>query len=398
MATPQEIYEHLSFDSLDRAYREGMNFSTWLEEQDPTSEYASTDEGSKLDAFERQLATAGIRTKSSRAHGFYADKLDKFDDTPQGRVLLSEWMVREYRKATAANRSIISSDMSQVGSAMRPYITAAGARVEELQAAIPISELVALTTPIQGDVYRAMYMNDDVQEYRMVRVGETAEIPAVRLTAGETAIRLYKYGRRLDISYEAMRRLPIDTVAFWIARMAIQAEVDKLSTVIDVMVNGDGNPNTQAEVIDLDTLDPAASTGTLTLKGWLAFKLQFKNPYTLTTELLQTDLLLQQQLLNTGSANIPLMMIPGTGFGGFSPINDRLSDTVRYGHIDEAPTGKIIGFDNRFAIQQVTEVGATINETQRWITKQVETMTFTETEGYAVIDDDAVKILNVAFS
>lgn len=388
-----DLQKRINFASLERAYGEGMNFSRWLEKEDPSKEY-----NDGLDAFERQLAVGGITTRSNPERGFYADEFRKFEELGEaGRVLQVEYLSRQYRKTAHAARAIIASDAATVGSAMRPYVEAAQVRMNQIAPAIPISELIALQTRIDNDAYRALYLNDDEQEFRMVRVGETAEIPGARLTQGARTVDLFKYARRLDISYEAMRRMPIDTIAFWIARMAIQAEVDKVSTVQHVLINGDGNSGTAAKVVTLGELDAAATTANvLTLKAWLAFKLQFKNPYALTHELVRDDIVLQQMLLDTGSANIPILSLTGgAAFGGFTPMNPALGDNVRYGTTDDAPANKILAFDARFAIEQITEIGGTINETKKWVEKQVDSLVFSEVEGYAVIDSNAAKILDL---
>lgn len=392
-ARAADLNKTLSMGTLERAYREGMNLSRWLEKEDPSAGY---DDG--LDAFERQLAVMDITTNSNPERGFYADRFDKFEKAGDaGRVLQIEWMARQYRKYSQMSRSVFSSDGNAPGSMMRPYAEAAQARTSQMAPAIPLSELIAMRTQVDTNVYRALYLNDDEKSYRMVRVGETAEIPGATLTEGEKPIDLFKYGRKLKISYEAMRRLPVDTVAFYIARMAIQAEVDKVKTVLDVMVNGDGNAGTAASNINLTDLDPDATAGHLTLKAWLAFKMTFNNPYALTHELAQQDVILQQLLLDTGSANIPVLSLTGAAnFGGFTAMNPALSDNVRYGVTEDAPDGKVIAFDSRFAIEQVTEIGGTIQESMRWVTNQTEDLVFTEVEGYAVIDSKAAKILDLS--
>jgi hypothetical protein len=178
--------------------------------------------------------------------------------------------------------------------------------------------------------------------------------------------------------------------------MAIQAETDKVSAALDVAINGDGNPNTAAEVINLTTLDPNATPGTLTLTAWIAFKMQFAAPYMLTHALMREDVALQLALLNTGSANIPLSTVNLGGLEtGIVPIN-AFADGVRYGWTAEAPASKIVGFDRRFALERATEVGGTIQEQDRFILNQPEALTISEVEGWAVVDRNAVKILNLA--
>jgi hypothetical protein len=63
--------------------------------------------------------------------------------------------------------------------------------------------------------------------------------------------------------------------------MAVQAEIDKVAAVIEVLVNDDGN-NNAAIVHALTGLDPSTTANLLTLKAWLAFKVKFTNPYMVT--------------------------------------------------------------------------------------------------------------------
>lgn len=403
-----DLQRKLSMEMMAAAADEGLSFDRYLEEQDPSAEYKDG-----LDAFERQLMLADIVDRDDLSRGIVADRFDVFlergrdpecDLTPEGaRALLITWMERTYRAASLASteekqrmeRLVVGSDMSGLGTTMRPYVDAATVRYNQIQPAIPISELIAVTTGVDNDVYRSSYIQDAPAESRLVRVAQGAEIPAVKLSQSEKPVNLYKYGRRIDMTYEALRRLPLPVVAIFISRMAIFADVDKVSTIADVIINGDGNAGTAAPVDNLTALDSTAVTGKLTLLAWLNFKLKFKNPYALTTELVQAPVALQQLLLNVGTANVLVGSIPQNGFGGFVPINPELADNVRYGILDEAPALKVVGFDRRFCIERVYEIGADISESDQWIRNQTKSITFTETEGYAKLDNASARILDL---
>jgi hypothetical protein len=230
----------------------------------------------------------------------------------------------------------------------------------------------------------------------MVRVTEGAEIPGAKLVGGDVVIPLYKYGRKMTTTYEQMRRMRIDTVAIHIQRLAVQAEIDKLAAIMDVFVNGDGNSNTAATSYDLTSLDPNTTANNLTEVAWLTFKAKFLNPYLLDTVLGQESPIVKLQVLDLGTANIPHVMLPAGLFGSLRPINPQLGSGQAFGLTADAPANKLLGFDTRMGIEQVTEIGATIQEVQRFVTNQTEALTMTETEGYRVIDQNANKILNLA--
>ncbi len=291
---------------------------------------------------------------------------------------------------------MLLSDDGIVGGFERPYYEATQVRWDQqIAPAIPLSEVVAMTTPISGQDYRSFYLTYDADQLRAFRVGESAEIPVATITGSEHTIRLHKYGRALQASYEELRRMRVDKLAYFIQLAAVQSEIDKVSAVINVLVNGDGNTGTTPTNYDLTALDAAAQAGTLTLKGYLAYKMKFAQPYVLTTMLVQEAVALQLALLNTGSANIPLANTSLANLGlGLTPIN-AFADTVRFGWTADAPALKILGFDRRFGVERVTEIGGQISETDRFINNQTQLLTLTEVEGYSILDAHGNLTLNI---
>lgn len=375
---------------IAEGYKWGFNLSRWLEINSPS------EPNDPLDAFERCLKEAGIMTRSDPAAGYWASKASTFMDGPAARALYTEFFAREWRKVSFGRRAIYLSTDGTPGSWQRPYAEAAQARWDfQLAPAIPLSELVAITTPIEGQDYRAFYMTYAAENLRMFRLGESADIPIAKLTDAERTIQLKKFGRGLQASYEQMRRMRVDKLALQIAHMAIQAEVDKVAAVIYVLLNGDGNSGTTPTNYNLTALDTDTVAGTLTLKAWLAFKMKFANPYILTTALMQEADALKLALLNVGSGNVPLA---GANMGGMvqglTPIN-MTSDSVRYGWTSDATANVILGFDQRFAVEQVTEIGGEIAEMERFITNQTQIMTMTEMDGYAIMDGNSAKTLTL---
>jgi hypothetical protein len=261
---------------------------------------------------------------------------------------------------------------------------------------IPLAELVAITTPVDQDIVRSAYLNYDAAELRMYRVGETADIPLAKLTEREVTINLFKYGRGLLASYEQMRRMRVDRLAFHIQGMAIQSEIDKVSTVLDILVNGDGNTDTAAQVLNMTTLNPGATAGTLDLTSWLAFEMEFgEEASIMTTALMQKAVALQLRLLQMPTANVPIATVPlGAAINNLTPINTTLNG-IRFGWTSEAPALKVVAFDRRRAIERFVETGSSITEMERIISNQTEVIYMTEVEGYGVIDPDAAKILDI---
>ena len=392
---PADQLRQLTPDTYRRAYDDGMSLSAYLERENPSAEYRDG-----LDAFERIVQAAEIRTQSIPEMGVWAQDCGAFFDKDETRMLFPEWCNRQYRRAMTGRspntRALYATSDNALGGAMNPYFDAAGAVVNNLAPAIPIAQLVARTVGINTDVYRSFYLTDVTAQERMVRVGEGAEIPRVKLAGGDHTIRLKKYGRVMEISYELLRRQQIDLVALHIAQLAAQTETDRLAAGLTILESGDGNSGTAATSYNLTTLDAGATAGTLTLKAWLAFKMKFLSPFVMTTAIAPEAMALQLQLLNTGSANIPLVALAGQPFGGFTPINPGLADNVALGWDSNATANKIIGFDRRWSLLYLTEVGSDISEIESWATRQVRGVVISEVNGFSTLNASSVRILNVA--
>lgn len=403
--SPQALYEQFGPNIYRRAIDRGMSVSMFLEQENPQSEFKDG-----LDAFQRILSIAQIKVRNLPELGVYSDPFDSFfkgkdeRDTARRRSLVPEWMARVWRRAayrTETRGVIYQSSDEGLNTIARPFADNLNARWDkDIAPTIPVSALVSITTPIEGDAYRTYYLTDDPTQTRKVRVGEGAEIPRFVLTSKQHEIMAYKYGGAIEMTYEQMRRSRINKVERHIQRMAVQAEVDKVGTILDVMINGDGNTGTAATVYRMiaDGLDAGATAGTLTLSAWLGFKMLFTNPYAVTTALARDTVAKQLLMLNTGNANIPLVTITQqSGFGPFfRPINPGLADNVALGWDANAPASKIVAFDNRMAVERIVEIGANINEVERFVTKQTEVMTMTEVEGFGIDDQHAVKILDIS--
>lgn len=392
----------------DRAKKEKRTLSALLEDLDPSTQYGPD---MPLDSFERMLMVQGIRVQPDRKTGTPASTLAEFERDEKTMILGAEWIRRTYTKAflrspryslDARDPSLVrlsfNSDDLPAGSVLRPYFDQAELRMAQIAPAIPLDQLIAQTNETNQVVTRAPYLTEPTtSQIRMVRVAEGAEIPRTKIATRQQVGFLHKYGRAVEITYEAMRQTPIDMVALLLTRIAVQADIDKVATVMDVIINGDGNAGTAATSVNLTTLDPATTANNLTLIAWLNYLLQFPNPYTLTTALANNNVVLKVMTLNVGTANTMLAQVQGLlGVGTITPINPEFSGAVRIGATADAPANKIVGIDKRFAVQRWIEAGSDIQETVRWIQRQVQFLALTETEGYGIIDANASKVLNLA--
>jgi hypothetical protein len=412
-----EIARRFNINFFTEAYRAGQSVETHLERLNPSKDMKDDDPDKGLGAFGRVVKAAGIRLNPAYEYGYPASEWGECTDTPEKRAITAQLMCRIYKRATTAHYAAKQSFMDQrnesnlstravllsgdvaVGALVNPWYDNPEIRAMRLVPPVPLDVMVARTTPIDGDAYRSLFIVDalNTDAYRFKRVTEGAEIPSTSLVTAERTIRIHKFGRAIRASYEQLRRQRIDRIAFLLARMAIQVEVDKVTDALNTIINGDGNANTSAVVLNQTNLHPGSTAGTLTLQSWQTFKLRFSLTYAPNIVLAQEASLVQLLNLPVGGTVglIPMALMPPNAFGVVGPINDYLSGGVRYGLTADAPALKLVAFQNDLALERVIEVGGNVSEVERFIGNQTQMMTMTEVEGFAVIDPNSSKILNI---
>jgi hypothetical protein len=203
---------------------------------------------------------------------------DELGSKDERSVLASEWLSRQYRRASIVRARRLAHgafdrngrfDDQGVRLPFDPVTTydlyppaiAPGLRFAAIQPSM-LEYLVAMTRVISSETSYALYLTDNVQAFadaRLARVEEYAEVPAMRVQTSEVPTRVKKYGRRIDMSYEQMRRMSMDMISFYIEYIAAVASREKEDQAIDVLVNGDGNASTSATNTNGSTLDAAAA-------------------------------------------------------------------------------------------------------------------------------------------
>jgi hypothetical protein len=355
----------LNRDMYNQATKEEITLSQLLERLDPTPE------GSKLTAFERQLKEHGIVTQTIAEKGINASKVEAFYRTEESRVLFPEFVATTLRESLVAD-SIL------------PF-------------------LVGMTTPIDGNSYRTIYLKNTAANKKATqrkRVTEAAELPKSKIVTAENATKIYKYGTAIEASYEVIRRSRIDKIAKQIQLIGQQASRDEVLDVLDVIKDGDGNDN-KAEIYKNRTLDSDATAGTLSQNALISFLLKFF-PYKCNTMIANEAGLLQVLALlfpaSTASQLVALLVggmalptrvqMPQGLFAQFVLLYDPTLEVV-----NAHPA--IYGLDSRYSIEKIIEIGSDIQEADRFITNQTQVLTISENAGFCKIMPEASAILEI---
>lgn len=352
----------LSIDMYKAAQREKLTFSQYLERIDPSEDYGPNE---KLDGLGRQLKRFNIRLSSKKEKGIFASDVESFYLTEESKVLFPEVVSRIAREAPMATSKL--------------------------------SQLVAIDTPIDGNVYIPYYVDDQPGEQSKKRVTEAAKLPVCEIKGQEHSIKLYKYGRAIKASYEAIRRMKIDMLALHIRRIANQAALDKADEALDVIINGDGN-NNPATVYKLHADLGGVVADGLDYKSWLKFLMKFSdNQYNCNIVIGGLDEIVE--LLTMQKPNVdPLSLLSSVMQG---PVDAKMELesglVVNYKalYVPSSPANKLIGIDNRYAIEQLTEIGSDIMEAEKFILNQTSVLTISENNAYAKLFGDATAVLDL---
>lgn len=342
-ATRADLSRSTQIEVTRELYQEadarGMTLTELLE----CEEYDPSNNGANLDAFERQLALAGIRLS-----GKGATTVEQFlQGTP---ALLPEFMRREVRR----------------GMAMRPEL----------------DRLVANTTNVASNNYTPFFVDtSNDTKFSLRPVGDGAEIPQLMVTEQTHAVKVIDYGLALKTSYKALRYRTTSQFRVLLWYIGFKLQTDKIGMLVDVIINGDGN-NNAASVVN------TASSGTLTYDDLITLWSNFA-PFEMNTIICHINQL--KSILTLDEFKDPLA---GYRFGKtgelFSPLGASL---VRS---DEAPNDLVLGLDNRFAIEQVITQPLMV-EYDKIIEQRFEEAVISESVAFAKVISGASVVLDTVW-
>lgn len=317
------------------------SFSKILEDLDPTSGYVDDSSLQSLDAFQRQLKRFDIRVS-----GPDSDVVDKFFRTSESAALFPEYVARAIK---------VGMEESNI-----------------------IPDIVAATTTIDGLDYRSITsLSGD--GFEPSPVGEGAQIPETVIKTKENLIKLYKRGRLLVASYEAIRfqRLDIFTVALRQIGAAITAS--HMKDAVNVIIDGDGNDNPAPQIA-------TATADVLTYDDLVNLWSQF-DPYEMNVMLVSNSTM--QKILQLNEFKDPSTGLNFQATGKLTtPLGAKL---IRSSAV---PDDMVIGLDRRYALEFV-RTGDIMLDSDKLIDRQLERTAVTSIAGFAKIIPEAACVMNI---
>lgn len=242
--------------------------------------------------------------------------------------------------------------------------------------------VVSNTVTVDSNIVKSASLNlmdeKNKKEIMRARIAEGADIPVGKITIGQKAISLWKHGRGIEMTYEAMRRMRIDLFAIHMNAIATDIAQQNVDAAAEVLAKGDGNDNAAIK------LGTTAGSGKITNNEVVDFLVDymFATNMNADTMLMSRDLYKQlghmtfDSQLEYGATsrfqfNMPQLSMPN--------ITILTADVPKIGGKD------VILLSNRAnTLVRYEENGSNIQENQRFIRNQTELMTFTENSGYAI--------------
>lgn len=320
------------------------SFTASLEALDPSANYKGT-ELDGLDAYERQLKRFDIKVK-----GYNSDSVDKFFTTSQSATLFPEFVKR--------------------------------CVLQGMQGANVLSDIVASNTKINTLDYRPLASLTSESAMSFPKVLEGAAIPSTEIKLQENLITLYKRGRMLVSSYEAIKFERLDLFAVTLKQIGAYIAKSQLDDALGVIINGDGNEN-PAEVIDV------ATTGSITYADLINLWGKF-GAYEMNRLIVAPDVM--QKMLAIKELQDPMT---GLNFQGTGKLSTPLGATLY--RANGLAAGRIVALDKNCALEMVTAADVTI-ESDKLIDRQLERSAITSIAGFAKIFADASKVMKVSAS
>lgn len=315
----------------------GLSLSELLE----CDEFDPSPNGTHLDAFERQLALAGVQLG-----GKQPTTVEQFFQ--RASSLMPEFMRREIRR----------------GQAMRPEL----------------SKLIANTTAVAGNRYTPFFIDtSNTSRFAMRPIGDGAEVPALLVNEQNHAITVRDYGLALKASYKALRYRNTSQFRVVLWYIGFMMQTDKIGMLVNTIIDGDGNDN-PATVIN------TAASGSLDYDDLISLWASFA-PFEMNTIVCHVNTL--KTILTLDEFKDPLAGFRFQNRGElFSPLGSTL---VRSDHV---PTDYVIGLDARFAVEEVVTQPLMI-EYDKIIEQRFEEAVISESVTYARIIRDAAVVMDI---
>jgi len=269
----------------------------------------------------------------------------------------------------------------QEGSVLFPAYVANEVYAGLLQAGL-VQEFAARTIIVNFGVtvFQKIYLSDTEAERQLREIGQGVEFPVVKLDTNDEHVKVKKFGRYLQASYEALANQKLDLFGLMLRRIGAQIAIDDTDDMINTLINGDGNSNTPGTTVE------TATSGTIAVADVIAWATGLPAPYKLD-KFVGKKALLQEYYTTLAGMNNPSDQF---GFIGIQLPRSYEWDRAAYG---SGVTDLFVGVDSRYAFAHIT-TGGVMTEYEKLIRKQLQGAAISYRSGKAILDNNAVALFD----
>lgn len=261
--------------------------------------------------------------------------------------------------------------------------------------------LVAQSRTIRGTELLTRAILQDSEESRSTSmIAEGANIPVYDITSSENAVKFYKHGSAIRTTYEFERRVAMDILKPYAARVERQLQISKVSAAVAKLINGDA-VYSAAPVVNLSTHDADFTNGKTLKDNYIAL-MKFlvsraKSGLPVDTIAGNLDMYLELFLMfNPTTANKSVAEhLQEKGAPRVSLAMDLLKG-VTFKLASAMPAGKLMCFSRADTLEELIEANSDIRESEQAIKNQTITYVRTQNSGYKLVFGDTRTLLNMA--
>lgn len=268
-----------------------------------------------------------------------------------------------------------------------------------------VDPMISQSRTINGIEMITTVVDDKEADYQQTGIiAEGARIPVRSLRTTEKSVKFHKFGGGIETTYEFERRVSLDVLTPYAARMQREVALGQTTIVTNLLVNGDG-VSAAAPVVTATTLagqmpaPPTIVAGRLNWEIFLRWLMnRAKAGVPVDTIVGNYDLWFEWQRMfatpqaNAGKSQGEILQSAGVDV---AIANPRFDFNVTFAVASQAPASKLIGFRKAETVEELVENGSDIEESTRAIENQKVRYVRTENKGYRLVFGDTREILNL---
>lgn len=253
---------------------------------------------------------------------------------------------------------------------------------ESMQAKDIISYVCDTTVSVDGNWVSSATLDltsdDNKNAIKKARIPEGADLPTGKIKIGEKAVSLWKSGRAIEATYEAIRRMKIDLFRKQLNAIASDVARQNLDNAAYTLVNGDGNKNASTAIDDF------SGKGGLTADNLVSAMVDyfFANNFAADTLVVGKDYYKKliamtfDPSLSNGASGMVTFDLPQIGMQNVKIL---CADVPQIGSKDVA-----LMLNRSNTLIRYEENGSNIQEYQNFAKNQTQLLTVSENSGYAI--------------